>query len=142
MTTPTDTDLKIVLRRKNRATGATIVVVDNRDGGYDGGTRDRGYVCVCTKHGDDRVFPGRRAARYAMAQSADWCSGCGSGAPSAAVLELRERVAAAQAHVQTLYGRSLAATGRSHSALVGATKRAQVRVDALNHELLRAEGSS
>lgn len=74
--------MTIVIKRKNRRIGATIVLHDNKDilgnGLFYYSER---WELECWSHGFVETFETKRLALSAMAHSDEWCPGCIEGWP-------------------------------------------------------------
>lgn len=63
----------VIKERKNRLTGTTVLVIDNRDGSFD--DTDLPWFTLCDDHGNICSHPTRKLALW-HAPSPEWCGEC------------------------------------------------------------------
>jgi hypothetical protein len=61
-------------RRRNRLTGTTIELIDNREGSFDAG--GQGWVTLCVDHGNYCEHESRKLAASFIAYPDNWCGEC------------------------------------------------------------------
>ena len=66
---------RVISRHKTRATGTTVEVIDNRDGGFDT-SDENGRFTVCVDHGGVCSHPTRKLAAEWASVPDQWCPAC------------------------------------------------------------------
>lgn len=67
--------MNVIRETKNRLTGTTILVVDNRDGSMDDSPVELPWFTVCDDHGNICSHPTRKLAE-SHAAVPEWCPDC------------------------------------------------------------------
>jgi hypothetical protein len=66
---------RLVQDRRNRETGTTILLYDNRDGSFDE-SDENGWFTVCEEHGSMCSHPTLQLAREWASEPTGWCEEC------------------------------------------------------------------
>lgn len=67
--------MNVISSRRARATGTTVLVIDNRDGSFDADD-DLGWFTLCEPHGNFCSHPTRKLAEEWAPHPDEWCPTC------------------------------------------------------------------